>query len=385
VELVFGPRRRPPDDRILVFHHIRKTAGSSLKASILRNVPQGNRVRLPYPNVSAAMQREWWRELVASMTPVEKASLWAVSSHFAGFCLDLFPRVQGVTMIREPIDLVLSRLFFRADQSADLSWLREYYTETGKPRDSNTQAGRLTKAGWYNPQARTLLAPHFDVSELRHTLGPPPDANVWRERLFTLVSGRFLVGLQEAYDDSVRLFAEKFGWRDLTTPAVKVNENRPRELPLDEAMADLICRANWLDLELYSAYARTFDRVPRLRLQEATGGSADRVRGYVVERPAAADPVEQLRSELDLVRDQLAAETHAQGLRIRAVESELRRAHAELEARDGAAAGQGEGTPAAPVDVPSAAANDGRSGRQRRRRANAKKPQRSSVQSSRRS
>jgi hypothetical protein len=217
VDLVFGPRREAPNDSVLVFHHVRKTAGTSLKDTILRNAPSGKLVRLLYPDGATSDVRRWWADLFAKMTPDERGTLWAVSSHTAGFALEhLSPRYVAITLVRDPVDQALSRWFMRKSaraggEQADLEKLRQLYL-----------AGK-ENVTWYNPQARTLLEPHFDVEELSYTLGPPPDADVWRRRLFALLGREFLVGVQERYADSVRMFGEHVGWRDYELAAHKVN------------------------------------------------------------------------------------------------------------------------------------------------------------------
>ncbi len=314
-----------------MFHHVRKTAGTSLKRTIERNVPGGSTLRVLYPDGPGAEVRGWWEELFTAMTPAEQATLAAVSSHTAGYCLDLLPGPAiALTMVRDPIDQALSRWFMRTKKRAgdplesNLDRLREQY-ERG-----------ASKEDWYNPQARTLLEPHFDVSELAYTLGPPPDANVWRARLFSLLSQRFVVGTQDAYEDSVQRFAEELGWTEMEEATDKVNPYRPRSYPLDTDLANVMLAANWLDVELHGEYARTFGRRPA-DPGRATGRPTPRGRGYVLGTPPSDDPVADMRAEFEDIRDQLAREAQSLRLRLRAVELELHHTRAGFREQHAAA------------------------------------------------
>jgi hypothetical protein len=314
VELAFGqPRSRW--DAIVVFHHVRKTAGTSMKEMILHNVPGGSRVLLAYPEGSGEELRAWWQQLFSVMTPEETECLWAVSSHTAGYALDLVPGAAlGLTMVRDPIDQALSRWFMgkrtRGPADDDTGRLEDVYKRDAKQED------------WYNPQARTLLEPHFDTRQLAFTLGPPPDANVWRARLFSLLSRRFLVGVQDAFEDSVQRFADELGWSDTKAATQKVNPYRPHGYQLDPELADTMRAACWLDLELYEEYAKAFGERELAGAEEPAAGKR-RAPGYTVEAVQSGDTEADLRVELERTRRQLAQESQALRLRLRALELEL--------------------------------------------------------------
>jgi hypothetical protein len=331
VELVFDREPRSATEPVVVFHHIRKTAGTSVKRTIERNFPNGSAIVLLYPDASPAELRTWWEDLFSSMTEEEQGTLRAVSSHSAGFCIDLVPgRAVGITMVRDPIDQVLSRWFFMAqrahkEMSENLDRLREIYRGKAHAKDQNM-------FNWFNPQARTLLEPHFDLSGLEYSTEPPPDANLWRARLFALLSRHFVVGVQDKFDDSLQRFTEEVGWTlrpHLEAPTAKVNSNRPDAYPLDAELAKMIKSANWLDFELHAEYSRAFGGLVR------TGNTRrGRGTGYVIEKPASGDdPVADLRAQFDEMRDQFSEESQALRLRLRTVELELAQAHAQLGVR----------------------------------------------------
>ncbi len=268
VDLVFGPSPGEDNDRIVVHHHIRKTGGTTLRKTMLRCYPGSTRVALAYPDAPGDEIRAWWKKLFALMTDDEQSKLRVVSSHTAGLCLDLVPGAAiGVTMVRDPIDQILSRWFFRKSnaEAGNIDGLLKLY-ERGEVWWSGNGGPRSPKEDrryqeYFNPQARSLLAINFDVAELGFAIGPPPDADVWRSRLFSFLSERFLVGIQDAYEASVDRFAHELGWpddaRDLIA-STKVNTLRPRAFPLEPGSADLIRSANWLDAELHAEYRRAF-------------------------------------------------------------------------------------------------------------------------------
>ncbi len=336
VELVFDSKPRPADDPVIVFHHIRKTAGTALKRTIMRSYEGGEMVMIAYPEGDPPHLRTWWKELFNVMTEEESATLRAVSSHSAGYAIDLVPgRSVGVTMVRDPIDQVLSRWFMRKStrdpEQQNVDGLRTLYEREVQQHKKGDQA----LMNWFNPQARTLLEPHFDLIGLDYALGPPADANLWRARLFSLLSRRFVVGVQDAFDDSVRRFSEEFGWvsePDVPPATAKVNPFRPRSYPIDEALANTILAANWLDMELHAEYWRAFAGQAK---QDAGRHGATRGPGYVIEKTASdGDEVSELRKELEQMRERLGEESQALRLRLRSVELELARARAKLGIRD---------------------------------------------------
>jgi hypothetical protein len=332
VELVFHPEPRSPDEPVVVFHHIRKTAGTSLKRTIERNFPEGSLLVVAYPDAPPAELRAWWEDLFGSMTAEEKQTLRSVASHGAGFCIDLVPgRAVGITMVRDPIDQVLSRWFFMGRTSREpaqrsLENLRELYE--GNPHRKDQYL-----FNWFNPQARTLLEPHFDLRGLAFSTKPPPDANVWRARLFSLLSRWFLVGVQDRFDDSVQRFVEELGWGlkpDIKAPSEKMNPQRPPAAPLDEELAQLIRSANWLDVELHTEYLRAFGAPEQAGDADPAGDTA-RAPGYVIQRrDSDADPIADLRTRLDEMHERHNEESQALRLRLQTVELELARAEAKL-------------------------------------------------------
>jgi sulfotransferase famil protein len=242
------------DEPVLVFHHIQKTAGTSLRDLIRANLPPVERETrrydhfLPMDVLLASFRRDL--EEVASK---RGAALRCVMSHRANFALPFIERpVEVVTIIREPVDRVVSAHYFsrpRSDPLDTMRRLRAIYTDR-----AGSQLSPKVASTYYNLQARSLLAPYYDPAELERTRGPASDADLWRERLFTLVSERYTVGLRERLDDFVRALAARFGWEQTELPRKKASSAtrpRPAVSDLPEELQELIRDYNWLDLELY--------------------------------------------------------------------------------------------------------------------------------------
>ena len=113
--------------------------------------------------------------------------------HTAGLVIDRIGRpTRPLTMVRDPVDRVLSRVYFASNLGPGDLW--HYYG------DPNAHKG-TSRPGFYNGQAHALLTPHYDTGLLVPSSEPPPDADRWRERLFGVLD-RYDVGLQEAFEES---------------------------------------------------------------------------------------------------------------------------------------------------------------------------------------
>jgi hypothetical protein len=252
------------DGPLLVVYHIQKTAGTALRQVVRANLPPSDVELAPdlrELRYDAAALRAWYREWYESLGDDRRARLCCVMSHSAGYLLPALDRpAETLVLVREPLDRVLSFYWEKRRNSArrrgadaPFNLLEKVYAVLPPARPPQAWPQ------FFNWQSRCLLSVFHDVSGLPMAPGPPPDAEVWRQRLRDLVERVYLVGVQHRFGEYVDSLAGRFGWSAFV-PRRGVNKERP---PLTDAPADVretILACNWLDTELHELCLQTQER-----------------------------------------------------------------------------------------------------------------------------
>jgi hypothetical protein len=283
LEFFFAPDGPEEGSTVVLFHHIHNTAGTSLRALIRFNMLGSKYLTTAVPPKdprSAAPRPRVYRQLYKDFTPHQRASLRCVMGHGANRFLSRIDRpIQAFTLVRDPVDRVVSlyyaaasnrgKLLEQSDKQLGLSHagktkstLVDIFTNLGTPGPAPSKLAR-NYAGFFNGQSRSLLDPHYNTRELPYSAGPPPDADVWRERLFELVSARYLVGLQERYADFVAELEQRLGWTGFVEHR-NPGGHRPSLDDLPPEAVETIRAYNWLDDELHRHCEQQADKVSRV-------------------------------------------------------------------------------------------------------------------------
>ncbi|HZQ64015.1 MAG TPA: hypothetical protein VFA66_02155 [Gaiellaceae bacterium] len=265
------------DRPLLVVYHIQKTAGTALREVVRANLPPGElEVADDLRDLRYEPEKliEWHREWYGALDPARRGRLCCAMSHAAGYLLPALDRTaETLVLVREPVDRVLSfywekrRNFLRGrDPDTHFNLLERVYEPPGASEKPPPQAWPQ----FFNWQSRCLLSVFHDVSALSTAAGPPPDADLWRERLRDLVDRVYLVGVQDRFDEFVELLGRRYGW-ETSAPRSGVNRTRPPLSEDDAAVRDTILAHNWLDAELYEWCSAAQER---LAAEHAPTGSA---------------------------------------------------------------------------------------------------------------
>lgn len=293
----------------MIFHHLPKTAGSSLGQVVRANLRPGeffvdNSLQFAsagLPDEESFSVREaslgWWRDWYESLTGEERARIRCVASHTAQFLVpSVHDRpVRPFALLRDPVERVMSLYHFalaraEADRRRGVperlggrqlvtgimrenGWtVADVYRELGR-RDAPS-GYRLIFSFFFNGQARELLYPYLDAAELPLT-PEAGDLEDYRARAFDVLS-TYVVGTQERFSQSVRLFADSFGWRRAFIAKKNVAFHRPE---IDEETRSLIRAYNSLDTELHAHYSAKLEGRPETgRLKDVHGKVSLRVR-----------------------------------------------------------------------------------------------------------
>lgn len=331
-ELYFHPEPRPEGaPPALVFHHIRKTAGSSFRQVLRKRLKRHPAVQVPSLRHGAQAEGtvrtreallDWHRELYERLTVEEWRRLSAVTSHEASYFLPLLEApALGFTLVREPVDRVVSRYYFanrppkagterkreRGIGPGIGEELREWSLEQIFERVGGADPAELERSyafgAFFNGQARSLLEPHHDISELTFSEGPPPDAELWRERLAAILDRHYLLGVSERFDEGVAAVAARYGWKAGRSERKKVNTARPATEQLPGELRDRVGAYNWLDAELYARAREQSDQ--RLR---TTGGALPAARNKEYGRAAKSQKGRRVAIEVYLAAEPLPAD-----------------------------------------------------------------------------
>lgn len=226
----------PCEEPLVVFHHIQKTAGTAIRHLLHANYKSDAAKVVSVPRHTT---RSWF---VGLKDGLGDRFLWlrAVAGHDANYLLPLLDGrpAAAFTVVREPVDRVLSRYYFL---SRTPSWTLE-----------DLYLGRWDKQipGFFSGQAKSLLEPLCDTSGIPKT-ADEPGADEWRERLEQALAAYVVVGTQDRLDETIDALGALPGIRRRELYQVRVQRGRPATSSLEPRVAELIRRNNWLDDELY--------------------------------------------------------------------------------------------------------------------------------------
>lgn len=258
---------------LLVCHHLPKTAGTSLRRVLKANFRPGELVNLT--GRQKGDPADWWQTYWSSLSSERRAAIRCVTAHSAQFLLPAVTErpVRAFCLLRDPVERVVSSFFYIAwmDEHGQRSpmieamrrrgWeLSDVYREVER---HPTLGDELADRFWplFNGQARELLAPVTGFTSLALR---PEAAQLERHRgrVLQLLSERYVVGVTERFSQSVRLFADSFGWSKAFVPRENVRPYGPRRDLIDEETRSLIGAHNTLDTQLHSQYRAKLETLP---------------------------------------------------------------------------------------------------------------------------
>ncbi len=268
-------KRRVVDEEptpVLLFHHIAKTAGTSLRKILQKNYKKKELLELYGPNRASV---EWYQSYYDSMPAKQKASVKCIAAHTAHYIIPVLDRpFQVFTLLRDPLDRVISLFYFAKEiaysgqgRGAELGreinrlgWnLEEIYSNLGGGYNNTSERHSLFDT-FFDGQARVILAPHYPVQEMQYQASHM-NRDRWREKeLFTLLEEHYTVGVQAHYRDSIERFSQAFGWKRVFYEEKNKTKSRPRLEELSAEAADLIRSYNQLDMRIYDYYSQQFQQ-----------------------------------------------------------------------------------------------------------------------------
>lgn len=235
----------------LVFLHVPKTAGSTLKWIIERQYPAGSTMTIE----SEDLLRQY--RAFQALPSEARRRLRCVQGHVPFGVHRWLPQgARYITMLRDPVEWTLSLYayvqrmpFF--DDHPDLTPFRG-----ARSLDLGGFVGFLMDSNMADMQTR-MISGQTDL--LRHL---PPYAPMTDDALDCArrnLRERFdCVGLVERFDESLLLMKRKLGWRNVHYRRLNVSEGRSKRTELSPAALQRILECHRRDVELYDETCRLF-------------------------------------------------------------------------------------------------------------------------------
>jgi hypothetical protein len=226
------------DAPLIVFVHIQKTAGKTLR-HILRRLYAGPGRSVHVPNFFAKPELHW--SAVAERTDDRPPGHEVAHGHML-FEPDRWPRdARFLTILRDPVERTISHYY----------WLNER---------------RGARSGWDSIEEALDQGAIRDNLQVRVIAGADPAGPVTATMTEDAIAAldRFSgVGLTERFDESLVLFRRALGWRTTAYERVNSTNSRAPRTALDDATIERIQEHTRFDQLLYDVAAERFDELVR--------------------------------------------------------------------------------------------------------------------------
>lgn len=234
-----------PSDTI-IFLHIPKTAGKSLRNVLIKQY-WGNKMFYFYPNPTS-------EELEALRHLTDEKDVKVVLGHYRYGVHEYLRRPYTyLTFIRNPIDQVISHYYHlvRSDKEVHQRII-----------EKNRSLRSFADFEWAKNLQTAFITGTQDIREIEKD--PEGALTLAKKRLSEDI---YQFGVTEKFDESLLLFREKLGWKNLVYQRFNVAKNRPENHQLNDEDLQKIRKNNQLDLRLYEFGRALFDQ----RIQQIPG------------------------------------------------------------------------------------------------------------------
>jgi hypothetical protein len=248
---------------LLVFVHIPKTAGTTLRTILSMNEP-GDRTRA-LGNVfkgAGGVDRKLMGRLAEDRRAIDLAGVRILRGHFPLGIRDLLPadrEIRYFTLLRDPVERTLSHYFQIRESDAGRNLAvgakQESLGLVALPEDPSIDD--TIKAGYIqdNLQTRMLSGAREPFGDVTEEMLEQAKENL-RERIAVF-------GLTERFDDFLALAGRRLGFRSiLYHQNGRVNLTRPRGRDVPAEFRRAAEESNRYDIELYRYASELFDSSP---------------------------------------------------------------------------------------------------------------------------
>lgn len=251
----------PPDrdDGCLVFFHIPKAAGNTIKGILTSLYPAHQVYRIDGERIRESNRAlESW--------PLERRrELRVVMGHMAFGVHRLLPApATYFTVLREPVSRLVSHYHFVRSHHGH--YLHRFVMSNRISLVDYVTRGLATELD--NGQVRMLAGLEDEPARLFRTPEVPPGYVGWGEcnRLHlerakhNLAAHFAVVGLHARFEESLQLMKHRFGWTVRSYESKNQTPDRPPIEGIPRETRDAILRVNALDVELYDFAVALFER-----------------------------------------------------------------------------------------------------------------------------
>ena len=255
----------------LLFHHIPKTAGTSLLKVLKANYIAKSCLFCYGKNKYINNQ------LLAGDTSALAGMnhIKCVSTHKPlAWIPYLSPDFQAITMLRHPVDRVISYYhyvqtippkkggagFNTAETIRSQKWtIEDIYEKLSDLKPNQTEFKNFSN--FFNGQVRHLVRPYSGMTYAEMRDIPYGDASfledISHQILQEKIGKNYTIGIVEEFSSSIKRFAEKFSWSTLIYPQERVS-NRSRTDQISTQLREVILTHNQLDLALWKQVKETY-------------------------------------------------------------------------------------------------------------------------------
>ncbi len=233
------PQTAVPQDNLLIFLHIPKTAGTTL-GLILRNQ------YLPH----ATLRTDGYSQ-VAGLTPQQRRDMRLLLGHFPFGGHQYFPQpATYITLLRDPVERILSRYchVLRDLQGGNPSHHPWPWEKQDLALSDYLQLGFGERDNW---QTRMLAG-----AAATSAASDACDREIFEQAKRNLTTRFAVAGLTERFEESVVMLQRRFGWGLPYHVKENVGANRFDRTHVPDEVMEVIQRQTRWDRELYAFAAR---------------------------------------------------------------------------------------------------------------------------------